>query len=66
MILKDTAFAIVNGRVNFTNEDQIEAYQFINDNGYVDELTPTQTLFLKSLVESNLVFSPVAVVDFRN
>ena len=58
MILKDHAVAINNGAVNSTEEDVVEAYQFVNDNGYTDELNPKQLLRLRELVESQLIATP--------
>jgi len=62
MVLKDIAFAIINGQVASTPSDVIEAFQFINDNGYCDELSMPQLLYLKDLVESGTIFSPACVV----
>jgi hypothetical protein len=62
MILKDIAFSIINGAVNASPEDVIEAYQFINDNFYVDELTPRQLLVLRELSESAKVHTPELIV----
>ena len=58
MVLKDHAFAILNGAVNATSEDMIEAYQFVVDSGYTEELSPKQLLTLRELVESDRVFTP--------
>lgn len=59
MILKDYAFAIINNLVIATSEDIVEAYQFISDNGYEEELSPRQFLVLRELVESAKVRTPV-------
>jgi membrane carboxypeptidase/penicillin-binding protein PbpC len=63
MYLKTCAFAIINGSVNATPEDMVEAYQFVSDNGYFEELTPQQLLTLRELVETNKVFTPTLVVN---
>ena len=59
MVLKTMAFAILNGELPGSTEDHIEAFQFIVDNAYVDELSPLQTMQLRDLVESATVRSPV-------
>ena len=59
MILRDTAFGVINGSINSTIHDQLESYQFIVDNGLTEELTPKQFLFLRGLVESGQVHTPV-------
>jgi hypothetical protein len=65
MVIKDLAFAIINGSVNATAHDQLEAYQFVSDNGYMDELTAVQLLFLRALVEADKVFTPVLHIDHK-
>jgi len=62
MYLKDIAFGIINGAIPATPDDQLEAYQFVVDNGYTEDLTPKQTLFLRELVESGKVETPVLVL----
>jgi hypothetical protein len=63
MVMRDLAFAIINGAVNATAHDQLEAYQFISDNGFMEELTPKQLLFLRELVETDKVFTPTLHVN---
>ena len=63
MYLKTCAFAILNAQVNATPEDVVEAYQFVADNGYFEELTPAQLLTLRNLIETDKVFTPPAVVN---
>ena len=63
--MKDLAIAIINGATNATVHDQIEAYQFITDNGYTEDLTPQQTLFLRELIESDKIFTPVLHMNHR-
>ena len=55
MLLLDTALAIVSDRVSNIYEDKIEAYQFINDYGYTDQLTTPQQNILYDLVERGVV-----------
>lgn len=57
MVLKDTALAIINGAVNSNNHDKVEAYQFISDNGYWEDLTSAQLLVLRELIETGKVFT---------
>lgn len=63
MVLKDHAFAILNGTVNANDHDMLEALQFVVDNGYVNELTPKQLLILRDLVESDKVFTPTLFLN---
>ena len=65
MILKDTALAIIHKAVHATEEDRVEAFQFINDGGYIEELTPLELLELRSLVESAKVYSPILYVNLN-
>ena len=62
MVLKTYAFAILNGDLPGSEEDKIECFQFVNDNGYVDELSAAQLLTLRSLVEKGIVQSPTLFV----
>jgi len=62
MILKDTAFAILNNTVPSTPDDVIESFQFVADNGYFEELTASQLLTLRELIETDKVFTPPAMV----
>jgi hypothetical protein len=62
MVLKDLAFAIINGSTNSTQHDQVEAYQFVADNGYWEELTPKQMLFLRDLIETDKVHTPPLMI----
>lgn len=59
MVLRDLAFGIINNRVNYNPGDLIEAFQFVVDTGETEELTPKQLLFLRGLVESGKVHTPV-------
>jgi hypothetical protein len=63
MVMKDLAFAIINGAVNATAHDQLEAYQFVVDNGHMEDLTPAQLLFLRELVETDKVFTPTLHIE---
>ena len=62
MVLKPHAFAIINGDLPGSDEDRVECFQFVNDNGYVDELTPIHLLELRHLVETGIISSPVLYV----
>jgi hypothetical protein len=59
MILRDLAFAIINNQVNYNPNDLIEAFQFVVDVGLTEELTAKQLLFLRGLIESDKVHTPV-------
>jgi hypothetical protein len=59
MFLKTAAFGLLNGHIPATEEDILEAYQFVVDSGYTQELSATQLLQLRDLVESDKVFTPV-------
>jgi hypothetical protein len=58
MILKTTAFAVLNGDIPSNDGDKVEAFQFVVDMGYTEELTAAQLLILRNLVESDKVFTP--------
>jgi hypothetical protein len=55
MILQDTALAILRGDVGATYNDRIEAYQFMNDNFLLDQLTPVQAAEYNTLVEGGVI-----------
>jgi len=55
MLLLETAFRIVNNEIGATHEDVVEAFQFLNDNGYADKLSARQRHLLDDLVEKGLV-----------
>jgi hypothetical protein len=59
MYLKTAAFAILNGDLQANDHDRVEAYQFVTDNGYWEELTPEQLLTLRHLIETDVVFTPI-------
>lgn len=62
MFLKTAALGILNGDIPSSEEDVLEAYQFIVDNGYTNDLSVEQYLKLKELVESDKVFTPTLVL----
>ena len=55
MLLLETAFKIVNGQIDTTHEDVVEAFQFLNDSGYADRLDSRQRQILDDLVAKGLV-----------
>jgi len=57
MLLRETALRVINSPEEFLYEDTVEAYQFINDNGLVDQLNDDQTMILMDMVESGMVLS---------
>ena len=57
MMLFDTAMMILNDQVGASLEDKIEAYQFMNDNFYLDKLTPKQKMEFSNLVEGGIVYT---------
>lgn len=59
MMLFQTAMMVINDQVGATYEDKIEAYQFLNDNFYLDKLTPSQAQEFHNLVESGIVETEV-------
>lgn len=62
MILRDTALNIINNPGYHIYDDLIEAYQFVNDNGLIDHLRPSQVDLLNYYVEIGVVLSPVEKV----
>lgn len=59
MILSELALRVVNDPETFKYEDLVECYQFINDNGLVDQLNTHQNKFLNRLVESGSVTTDI-------
>ena len=62
MILREISFAILRKELPGTSHDRIEVFQFINDNGLTDELTASELLELRKLIESGHVRAPTLSV----
>jgi hypothetical protein len=58
MMLADVARGILRGDIGATFQDKIEAYQFMNDNYLLEELTPSQQEEFRVLVEGGVIATP--------
>jgi hypothetical protein len=58
MMLRDVAKAILNDDIGATYQDKIEAYQFMNDNFLLDELSPYQQEEFRNMVELGIIATP--------
>jgi len=57
-LLKDFALKIIRDEIGATFEDKIEAYQFISDNFYLEELNSAQHAEFNFLVEGDQIDTP--------